>query len=60
MSWSASPSLPFVSCRARSEIAGSGLQNPGESVGLRVPVDVFRKKFLWLGETLSHVVSKKL
>lgn len=29
-------------------------------MGLRVPVDVFRKKFLWLGETLSHGVSKKL
>lgn len=50
----------FLSIGARSEIVGPELQNPGETVGLRVPVCGFRKTFPWVRGTPSSGVSKKL
>lgn len=61
MLWALFPSLSLLlSIGAHSEIVDPGLQNPEESVGLRVPGYGFRKTFPWMRDTPSSGVSKKL
>lgn len=53
-----SPSLSFHG--ARSEIVSPGSEIPGECAGLRVPDYGFRKKFPWMGDSLSSRMRRKL